>query len=54
MKFHRTCKVKRWWLNIDNKTLNYLHIGEDNNMRWIHMDNKCRLDRVAPYPYIQK
>lgn len=50
MKSHRTWNVKRWWQNMDNRILNYLHIGEDNHMRFIHMNEKCRLDRVGVYP----
>ena len=52
--FHYTFKTKRWWRNMDNRILNYLHMGEDNDMYLIHMNQKCRIDRVAPYPYIQK
>lgn len=37
---------------MDNRILDYRHMGEDNNMRWIHMNQKCRIDRVAPYPKI--
>lgn len=50
--FHYTFKTKNWWRNMDNRILNYRHMGEDNNMRWIHMNQKCRIDRVAPYPKI--
>ena len=52
--FHYTFKTKSWWRNMDNKTLDYLHIGEDNHMRFIHMYHRCRLDRVAPHPYFGK
>lgn len=51
-EFHYTFKTKRWWRNMDNRILNYLHMGEDNNMRFIHMNHRCRLDRVAPCPCI--
>ena len=51
-KFHQTWNTKRWWKNMNNHVLNYLHIGEDNYMRWIHMNQKCRIDRVAPYPKV--
>lgn len=54
MKSHRTWNVKRWWQNMDNRILNYLHIGEDNEMRFIHMNQKCRFDRVGVYPYLGK
>lgn len=27
-------------------------MGEDNNMRWIHMNEKCQLDRVGMYPKV--
>lgn len=47
---HQTFKVKRWWFNMNNRVLNYLHIGEDNHMRFIHMNEKCRLDRTGVYP----
>ena len=53
-EFHYSFKTKRWWRNMDNRILNYLHMGEDNDMHIIHMNQKCRLDRIAPYPYIQK
>ena len=52
--FHYTFKTKRWWRNLDGRILNYLHMGEDNNMRFIHMYQRCRLDRVAPHPYYGK
>lgn len=51
---HQTWNAKRWWRNMDNRILNYLHMGEDNNMRWIHMNQKCRIDRVGVYPYLGK
>lgn len=52
--FHYTFKTKRWWRNMDNRTLDYLHIGEDNHMRFIHMYKKCRIDRVGQYPKVFK
>ena len=52
--YHYTLKTKRWWRNLDGRILNYLHIGEDFHMWTIHMNQKCRWDRVAPYPYLGK
>lgn len=39
---------------MDNRILNYLHIGEDNHMRFIHMNQKCRIDRVGMPPQVMK
>lgn len=54
MKLHQTYKNKSWWRNMDNKTLNYWHIGEEFHMRTIHMNHKCRVDRMGIYPYLAK
>lgn len=49
---HQSYNNKRWWRNMDNRTRNYWHIGEEFHMRTIHMNQKCRLDRVGIYPYL--
>lgn len=51
---HKSYNTKRWWRNMDNRTLDYLHIGEDNHMRFIHMNKKCRIDCVGQYPKVFK
>lgn len=48
-KLHKSSEVKRWWWNMNNIIINYHHIGEDNDMRFIHMNGKCRLDRIGMY-----
>lgn len=52
--FHQTWNTKRWFRNMDDRILNYLHIGEEFNMRTIHMNQKCRIDRVGQYPKVFK
>ena len=50
---HQSSNVKLWWRNIGNKRpIDCLHMGEENHIRWIHMNHPCRIDRVAPYPFI--
>lgn len=49
-KLRYTVKTKRWYQNMDNIMINYLHIGEETHMRFINMYKKCRLDRVACSP----
>lgn len=51
-EFHYSFKTKRWWRNLDNRILNYRHMGEDNLIRFAHMDHKCRIDRVGVYPRV--
>ena len=43
---------KSWYRNMDNQCINFLHIGESNHLRFIHMNQKCRLDRVGVYPRV--
>ena len=40
---------KSWWRNMDNVVRNYWHCGEDFNIRFCHMNDKCRLDRLGGY-----
>lgn len=49
MKYKRSYWVyqKSWWRNMDNVIINYRHIGEANNMYLIHMNKKCRIDRLG-------
>lgn len=50
-KKYYKCYQKAWWRDMDNIIINFRHIGAATHMRFIHMNNKCRLDRVARYPY---
>lgn len=45
-------KCKSWYFNMNNMIVNFLHMGEDNCMRFIHMNDKSRIDRVACRPKI--
>lgn len=38
---------KTWYFNMNNIVVNYLHMGEDNDMYLIHMNKKCRIDRLG-------
>ena len=40
-------KQKPWYCNMNDIVLNYLHCSEDNLVRWIHMNHRCRLDRLG-------
>lgn len=51
---HQGLKYKDWWRNMDNRTRDYLHIGEEFHMRTIHMNQKCSIDRMGVYPCIEK
>lgn len=46
------CRQKGWWRNMDNIIINYKHCSEENDMYLIHMNHKCRLDRVGFCPSI--
>ena len=41
------CKQKDWWRNMDNIVINYRHCSEENSMYLVHMNDKCRIDRVG-------
>ena len=45
---------KAWWRNMNNIIVNYLHKGEETHTRFIHMNEKCRIDRMGIYPYLGK
>ena len=45
-------QYKNWLKNMNNRNLDYLHIGEDFHMRTIHMNHKCSIDRIGVYPHI--
>ena len=51
-KLHISYKYKTWFWNMNNIVVNYRHIGEDNHMYLIHMNEKCRIDRTGPYPKV--
>lgn len=51
---HQSYNYKDWWRNMDNRTLNYRHIGEEFHMMTIHMNKKCSIDRIGIYPCIEK
>ena len=53
-RLHKSYNTKRWFRNMDNRILNYLHIGEEFNMRTIHMNQKMQIDRVGDYPKVFK
>ena len=38
---------KTWFFNMNNIFVNYLHMGEDNDMYLVHMNKKCRIDRLG-------
>ena len=38
---------KDWYRNIANIVINYRHKSEGNVMYTVHMDNKCRIDRMC-------
>lgn len=38
---------KTWFFNMNNIVVNYLHMGEDNDMYLVHMNKKCRIDRLG-------
>ena len=40
-------KQKDWWRNMDNIIINYRHRGEENDMYLIHMNKRCRIDRLG-------
>lgn len=40
-------KQKDWWQNMDNVVINYRHCGEENHMYLIHMNKRCRIDRLG-------
>lgn len=48
------CYQKAWWRDMDNIIISFRHKGAATHMRLIHMNNKCRLDRIACYPYTPK
>lgn len=39
---------------MNNIIVNYLHKGEETHNRFIHMNEKCRIDRMGIYPYLGK
>ena len=43
---------KPWWKNMNNKDPNYLHKGEDTDIRFIHMNGKCWIDRMGINPWL--
>lgn len=45
-------KQKRWYRNLFGIVINYKHRGEENDMYLIHMNNRCRLDRIGYYPSV--
>ena len=42
-------KQKEWYSNMRKIIINYRHMGEANSNKFLHMENKCRLDRVVCY-----
>ena len=32
---------------MDNIVINYRHMGEENSMYLVHMNGKCRIDRLG-------
>ena len=45
-------KQKSWYQNLLNIVINYKHRSEENDMYLIHMNDKCRIDRMGYYPSI--
>ena len=52
MKLRKGTNYKSWWWNINNIIINYRHKGEEYDMYTIHMNDRCSLDRVCPYPKV--
>lgn len=40
---------KEWYSNMRGIIVNYEHMSEANSDKFLHMENKCRLDRVVCY-----
>lgn len=45
-------KQKSWYHNLLGIVINYKHCSEENDMYLIHMNGRCRLDRVGCYSRI--
>ena len=52
MKLRKGVNYKSWWWNINNIIRNYRHKSEEYDMYTIHMNDRCRLDRICPYPKV--
>ena len=39
---------------MSNMFIEYKHKGEETDIRFIHMNEKCRIDRMGIYPYLGK
>ena len=50
-KLHQGYCNKFWWRNMNNIIINYRHKGEETHIRFIHMNKKCRIDKVGIHPY---
>jgi hypothetical protein len=47
IKLRYAWNQKSWQRNMDNRCINYLHCGQANDMYLIHMNKKCRIDRLG-------
>ena len=45
-------RQKSWYCNLLRIVINYLHCSEANYMYTIHMNHKCRLDRIGVDPIV--
>ena len=47
VKLRYAWNQKHWMWNMNNICINYRHMGEDNHMYLVHMNQKCRIDRLG-------
>ena len=47
-----TWKQKSWMRNMTKIFMGYQHKSESVDMRFIHMNEKCRIDRIGVYPRV--
>ena len=45
-------RQKSWYHNLLRVVINYRHRSEANAMYTIHMNHRCRLDRMGDYPSV--